>query len=105
MVSFMAYKGIVARRVRMNGNNSTTRLNKYVRPRPRYKFRDRKSRTESFRSFLFKAGTIAVVSFPSCRTGINSVDKVIDFVDSRQNVSCFIFLYIFFFFISFVDIY
>lgn len=30
MVGFMAYKGIVARRAAMNGNNSTTRLDKHV---------------------------------------------------------------------------
>lgn len=56
------------------------------------------------RSFLFRQGTIAVVSFPSRHTGINSVDKVIDFVDSRQNVSCFIFYFFFSFHSSiFID--
>lgn len=31
MVGFMTYKGIVAHRAAMNGNNSTTWLDKHVR--------------------------------------------------------------------------
>jgi len=63
MVGFMAYKGIVARRAAMNGNNSTTRPDKYVR-----ETHDRdtnstivKNRTEIFSRVPFKIGTISLL--------------------------------------------